>query len=268
MAKKNSWCAQKIMAMLPLSDSEQSDCEKDNDDVLLLPKECTSALPESDTSSARSLSPGISDMMDIFNDDLECPPRSSMQNPIKNLTNPPEPDLSTSFPFFSNGLNSFPLASVQNPSSVQFVLAPSTPSTIVTRRIKNLAKTNAGASTSSNVTAQSRKRKLQQIMFQFRRTKFTSQVTIDDKPNWRNRCQSTVDFSSNRTPYDYFKLFFKNDIFHYMAEMTNLYSVQMKGRSINISKKDIEQFIGMEIIMGTSQCHRIKPTGFLILDIH
>lgn len=246
MAKKISFRTQQIMALLPPSDSEQSDCEKDNDDLLLLSTQCTSALPESDTSSARSLSPGMLDMMDIFDDSLELQLSSFMPNPIDNVTSPPEPDDSTRFLSSSNVLNSMPPESVQNPSSVQSTLAPTTPSTIMTRRTKLLAKMNAAASSSCRITVQSRKRKLQQMIFQFKRQKFTSQVAVDDKPK---RFQ-TADFSSYRTPYDYFKFLFKEEIFHYIAEMTNLYSVQKKGKSLNISKKEIEQLIGMEIIMG------------------
>jgi hypothetical protein len=247
MAKRNSWRAQRIMAMLPPSDSEDSDDEKHDDDDILLAADGTSALPQSDTSSARSLSPGMSDMMDIFEDNFEFEPSPSVQNLVRNIMTRPDPDVTPSTPSTSRALISDPRQQIQNPPSVQSMLAPSTPSTIITRRTKMLAKKNITVSKSVPVTIQSRKRKLQQMMFQFKRQKFTGEVALDD--NKRSNSQ-TADFLHERTPYDYFKHFFKDSILNHITEMTNLYSVQKKGKSINVSKKEVEQFLGIEIIMG------------------
>ena len=50
-------------------------------------------------------------------------------------------------------------------------------------------------------------------------------------------------------PTDFLKIFW-TDITNMIAEQTNLYSVQNKGSSIETNPKEIEQFLGMHILMG------------------
>lgn len=49
------------------------------------------------------------------------------------------------------------------------------------------------------ITSQLRKRKLQHMIFQFKRQKFTIEVDIDDNNNWSHF--QTADFVRKRLPY-------------------------------------------------------------------
>jgi hypothetical protein len=52
------------------------------------------------------------------------------------------------------------------------------------------------------------------------------------------------------SPLDYFHLFMKADFIDYLVEETNRYSVEKTGRSINCTKKEMEMFIGILLLMG------------------
>ena len=51
------------------------------------------------------------------------------------------------------------------------------------------------------------------------------------------------------TPLNDFKIFWLDDIINLLVEQTNLYSVQQTGSSINTNKSEMEQFIGIQILM-------------------
>ena len=51
------------------------------------------------------------------------------------------------------------------------------------------------------------------------------------------------------TPPNYFKIFWSDDIINLLVEQTNLYSVQQTGSSINTNKSEMEQFIGIQMLM-------------------
>ena len=51
-------------------------------------------------------------------------------------------------------------------------------------------------------------------------------------------------------PIDFFKLFWTGNITQTLVEQTNLYSVQEQGKNISTCAKEIEQFLGMQILMG------------------
>ena len=51
------------------------------------------------------------------------------------------------------------------------------------------------------------------------------------------------------TPLNYFKIFWSDDIINLLVEQTNLYSVQQTGSSINTNKSEMEQFIGIQMLM-------------------
>lgn len=82
--------------MLPPSDSEESDTEK-YDDVLLA-ADGTSALPQSGTSSARFLSPGMSDIVNIFEQNFGFEPSSGERNLVHNIMTQPDYDVTSSTP--------------------------------------------------------------------------------------------------------------------------------------------------------------------------
>lgn len=52
------------------------------------------------------------------------------------------------------------------------------------------------------------------------------------------------------TPLQYFKYFFDDDLISEIADQTNLYSVQKTGKSVKTNPKEIEQFLGMQILSG------------------
>ena len=51
-------------------------------------------------------------------------------------------------------------------------------------------------------------------------------------------------------PIDFFKLFWTYNITQTLVVQTNLYSVQEQGKNISTLAKEIEQFLGMHILMG------------------
>ena len=53
-----------------------------------------------------------------------------------------------------------------------------------------------------------------------------------------------------RRPVDFFKLFWTYNTTQNFADQANLYSVQEQGKNISTCAKEIEQFLGMHILMG------------------
>ena len=53
-----------------------------------------------------------------------------------------------------------------------------------------------------------------------------------------------------KEPIDYFKMFWTDDITELIANETNLYSVQKTGRSIKTTFHEMEQLLGMQMLMG------------------
>ena len=56
-----------------------------------------------------------------------------------------------------------------------------------------------------------------------------------------------------KTPLEYFKMFWTDELTELVAEQTNLYSTQRSGRCISTTKNEIEQLIGMQMKMGIIQ---------------
>ena len=52
------------------------------------------------------------------------------------------------------------------------------------------------------------------------------------------------------TPFEYFMLFWTEELNDLIAEQTNLYSVQKTGKSIKTTSHEIKQYIGMHLRMG------------------
>ncbi|XP_041695160.1 piggyBac transposable element-derived protein 2 isoform X2 [Coregonus clupeaformis] len=53
-----------------------------------------------------------------------------------------------------------------------------------------------------------------------------------------------------QSPYQYFKMFFTDQMIAHIAEQTNLYSVQQTGSAINTNSGEIEDFLSMLLYMG------------------
>ena len=86
---------------------------------------------------------------------------------------------------------------------------------------------------------------------------------LDHKWRWRAKepPAGNTDFHGNQSgnppinfyemhPIDFSKLFWTDNITQNLAEQTNLYSVQEQGKNISTCAKEIEQFLGMHILMG------------------
>ena len=58
------------------------------------------------------------------------------------------------------------------------------------------------------------------------------------------------DIEETKSPLEYFKQFWPDEIHDLVVEQSNLYSTQKSGTSINTSTNKIEKFIGMHIKMG------------------
>ena len=60
------------------------------------------------------------------------------------------------------------------------------------------------------------------------------------------------------TPLRFFKQFWDDEIMNMVVIQTNLYSVQKSGSSINTTKEDIEQFIGIQMLMSIVKLPRYE----------
>ncbi|XP_061717480.1 piggyBac transposable element-derived protein 3-like [Cydia pomonella] len=54
----------------------------------------------------------------------------------------------------------------------------------------------------------------------------------------------------NKTALSYFFDFFSQDMFEQICNMTNLYSVQKRGRSVNLTVEELKSFLAIKIMMG------------------
>lgn len=73
--------------------------------------------------------------------------------------------------------------------------------------------------------------------------KFQGSADIEDIPHF----DST---NNEKSALDYFQLFFTDDVQDFIVYHSNLYSVQKKGTSINITKDDIKDFSSYKYIIG------------------
>ena len=64
--------------------------------------------------------------------------------------------------------------------------------------------------------------------------------------------------SQIKSPTDYFKLFWTDELNGLIVEQTNLYSTQKRFTSINMNKSEIQQFIGIQLKMGIVQLPSYK----------
>ena len=56
------------------------------------------------------------------------------------------------------------------------------------------------------------------------------------------------------TPMQYFKKFFADESFSYIAEQSNLYAMQKDGKSLNTTAAEIEQCVGIILLTGIFSC--------------
>ena len=61
-----------------------------------------------------------------------------------------------------------------------------------------------------------------------------------ETPEWKGNIPEST---SLKTPLDYFKIFFDDDILQHIVHQSNLYATQ-KGKTLNLTVEELEQFIG------------------------
>ncbi|XP_026746467.1 piggyBac transposable element-derived protein 3-like [Trichoplusia ni] len=121
------------------------------------------------------------------------------------------------------------------PTASSAPAAPSAPATAATVRLRRYKKTP--------VIVKKTILKPIKMSVKWTRTKFQGSADIED-----NMFFNSTDIE--KSPLDYFNLFFTDDILELIVYHSNLYSVQKKGTSINITKDDIKDFIAINILMG------------------
>lgn len=78
--------------------------------------------------------------------------------------------------------------------------------------------------------------------FQWTDDDFEFEVQTDDD-NFTNP-------NNLKTPLQYFKIFFSDDIIDLIANQTNLYSTQQFGKCVDTNRDEIETYLGIELMMG------------------
>ncbi|XP_036963569.1 piggyBac transposable element-derived protein 3-like [Acanthopagrus latus] len=102
-------------------------------------------------------------------------------------------------------------------------------------------------------TKKSAKKKKKKRDYRWRKVDFESpDVQFDDSAD------ETIEERSEFTPYMYFKQFVTNEMLQLVVDQTNLYSVQKDGKSINKTVKEIEQVLGMYMLMGLVQMPNVR----------
>ena len=71
-----------------------------------------------------------------------------------------------------------------------------------------------------------------------KRTSDALHTAVDDQQNEEDYV------SENFSPYNFAKLFFTDELLMHIVQQTNIYSVQETDKSINLSKEELEQYIG------------------------
>ena len=69
------------------------------------------------------------------------------------------------------------------------------------------------------------------------------------------------------TPMHYFKKFFADEFFNYIAEQCNLCAMQKDGKSLNTTAAEIEQFIGIILLTGIFPVLLTDCTGQHFADL-
>ena len=60
------------------------------------------------------------------------------------------------------------------------------------------------------------------------------------------------------SPYQYFKIFFDDDLTKHITEQTNLYSVQTSGKSINVTTGEMEQYFSILVRMSIIKLPQVR----------
>ena len=67
-----------------------------------------------------------------------------------------------------------------------------------------------------------------------------------------------TDLHEDSGPLQFFSRFFPKDLFSLIADQTNRYSVEKTGSSVGTNPKEIEQFIGITLLLGVVKIPRYR----------
>lgn len=138
------------------------------------------------------------------------------------------------------------------PSVPEPVLLPQRPSTsgntnVTPRRCSKRKSKNEKTSTNkppkTNKPPPKKRKVTKTIVYKWKRTQFLHRAEISED-------KFGNDITPNKTALQYFYDFFSEEIIESIVHNTNLYSVQEKGRSINITIDEMRDFLAIELMMG------------------
>jgi hypothetical protein len=253
-----AWRSKKILALIPPVESEDSEFDSDEDAEQDLCSREFFRNTYSGSPSPQSIPSGIADVLDDLSDIDDNVHSPSILDPgvvdattLSNVT----ANQNTTASFSSE--KSSAKTSLTMPAFSIYI--PETPSTssvmspleakIKTRQTKRATLSNAPAADLSPMPQPSplvlvaKKRKMKKMTFSFKKAKYTGTVELPTGAQFAEQFEI-------KYPQQYFRQFFDETLLHFIVDMTNLYSVQESGKSINVTKKELEIFIGIEILMG------------------
>ncbi|CAH2089681.1 unnamed protein product [Euphydryas editha] len=248
--------ARQLVALVPKpgAKSDLDESESSEDEV-----QYYNRLTHSDSSSPPpSLPSSIENLNLLSDDDIEVNQVVASQSLVQSYSqqsspsiNPCSPSILSPNPSATESTLRCPIPSPSSPS----VLA--TPSQVPSPRVSNLKRHLQSPPSSplftyfpSTATRSKRpalvtvKRKVippKRLEPNWGRFKFTGCAEVDD---------IAFEPSEEKSPIEYFRLFFSDDIISLIVQQTNLYSTQLKGNSINITEDDIKDFLAILVYMG------------------
>ena len=102
-------------------------------------------------------------------------------------------------------------------------------------------------------------------------TSATLKPTINSQNNfrWRKKqpCSFDMSFKGKHfppppldplSPYQYFKIFFDDNLIKHITEQTCLYSVQTSGKSINVTTDEMEQYLSILVCMSMIKLPQVR----------
>jgi len=266
-----------LKSVLPPSDSEDSETEDET--KLSLNKKSNASdvtvIDDSDCSIHSSSPPsGASELENYINDFDDMPMFDELDTDINNYINLPSTSyndtLAEASIFISNpildllNVESNIIDNPVNLNIVENILDLSSPNnlhsdsdlSIVQRKSARLAQMTYVEPNSvssayvqlvepppSTFTNKTKKKMIQQKMT----FKWTKQFKIPvDLPQFK---YSSIPQNIS-TPYEYFKMFLKDDILELLTKHTNIYSSQKLGKSLETTVEEIKHYIGIELLMG------------------
>lgn len=81
-------------------------------------------------------------------------------------------------------------------------------------------------------------------------TKWVCKKTFAGRVNNEDKTFSPPASLQNKSPLEYFQMFFDDDLIQLMVQETNLYYMQTKGAALNITTDKIRDFIAIQLLSG------------------